>query len=439
MSKMIRRFGLVGFLPLAAVGIAACDGGAVTSSTFSPAATSSALDSIRVTNASQIPTCSPINNGQVVFVTSDNQIFYCNGSTAKWVATGLNAPAAGANGKDGVNGTNGTAGATGHAALVRVTSEPSGNHCSSGGERIDVGVDADDSGALSDSEVSGTVYVCDGVSGAVGASGINGTKGRDGTNGVDGSNGATGATGADGVSGANGNTGATGPTGATGATGATGSTGADGVTGSTGPTGADGATGATGGTSNRSRIVFVTASDYAPNWGGLAGADSICATEASMVAGLSGKVFKAWLSDSTGSPSTRFTQDGAFYLADGTTKIADSWAQLTGNNPEAMMDPGSPPAASYSLYATINKTASASEITNDFGVPEDDIVWSSTNYDGTYFHPTSFGSCLDWTNTQQNNGGQDSAAGYTGDRGNGWTVIQQTGCQNVARLYCFEQ
>jgi|GEM_PF-449824 len=76
----------------------------------------------------------------------------CNGATGA-------AGAIGANGKNGLN------------SLVRLTPEPSGSNCATGGERIDIGVDTNNNGTLDTSEVSSTSYTCNGATGPAGAAG----------------------------------------------------------------------------------------------------------------------------------------------------------------------------------------------------------------------------------------------------------------------------
>lgn len=76
--------------------------------------------------------------------------------------------------------------------------------------------------------------------------------------------------------------------------------------------------------------VFVTSGMRRGNFGGLDGADQFC-QELAMDAALPG-TYKAWLSDSTGSPSSRFTQArGPYQLINGVT-IADNWTDLTGGS-----------------------------------------------------------------------------------------------------------
>jgi alpha-tubulin suppressor-like RCC1 family protein len=82
------------------------------------------------------------------------------------------------NGQDGANGSVGASGSTATTSLVVVTTEPAGEHCASGGQRIDVGTDADANGKLATTEITGTSYVCNGTAGT---SGTDGTGGAGGT------------------------------------------------------------------------------------------------------------------------------------------------------------------------------------------------------------------------------------------------------------------
>ena len=90
----------------------------------------------------------------------------CNGSQGPAGTDGTNGTNGtdgqdGANGADGANGTNGTDALN---ALVTSTSEPAGNNCANGGTRIDVGVDDNADGVLSETEIDQTQYVCNGGS-----------------------------------------------------------------------------------------------------------------------------------------------------------------------------------------------------------------------------------------------------------------------------------
>ena len=60
--------------------------------------------------------------------------------------------------------------AGGSKPLTAVSS--AGDHCEQGGNKIDVGIDADGNGSLGSNEISGTYYACNGAAGSDGASGV---------------------------------------------------------------------------------------------------------------------------------------------------------------------------------------------------------------------------------------------------------------------------
>ena len=186
----------------------------------------------------------------------------------------------GAQGIQGVAGSTGAAGAAGKNTLVKTTTETAGANCTTGGVKIEYGLDANNNGTLDVSEINATLtrYVCNGATGAQGIQGLTGAQGIQGvagTNGTDGKNTlaktTTEAAGANCTTGgvkieygldANNNgtldvseinasltkyvcNGAVGATGATGAQGPAGATGTQGIQGLTGPTGANGTNGIT--------------------------------------------------------------------------------------------------------------------------------------------------------------------------------------------------
>jgi len=67
---------------------------------------------------------------------------------------------------------NGTDGLNGQSSLVDVTEEPVGANCSSGGFKIDVGLDTNGNGILDSDEVQSTQYVCNGTDGLNGQSSL---------------------------------------------------------------------------------------------------------------------------------------------------------------------------------------------------------------------------------------------------------------------------
>jgi hypothetical protein len=121
-------------------------------------------------------------------------------------------------------------------SLAKTTAEPVGANCTTGGVKIEYGLDANSNGTLDIAEVNAalTKYVCNGAQGPTGATGATGAQGATGPAGPTGSTGLTGAQGPIGLTGPAGPTGPVGPTGATGATGATGSQGIQGNPGTNG-------------------------------------------------------------------------------------------------------------------------------------------------------------------------------------------------------------
>jgi hypothetical protein len=214
------------------------------------------------------------------------------GATGSQGPIGLTGPtgATGATGPQGVQGQTGAqgpAGANGQNTLVKTTTEISGVNCSTGGVKLEYGMDINNNGILDAGETntSLTKYVCNGTVGTQGPIGLTGAQGPQGTTGAQGVQGFAGANGQDGVSitnsyvqndslivllsngqtlntgyvrgpqgtqglqgstGPQGPIGLTGPTGATGATGPQGAQGPIGLTGAQGPQGPIGQTGAIG-------------------------------------------------------------------------------------------------------------------------------------------------------------------------------------------------
>jgi hypothetical protein len=58
----------------------------------------------------------------------------------------------------------------GLASLVKLTPEPMGDHCPSGGQRVDVGLDGNGNGVLDPAEVTQTAYVCNSPGGCAAGS-----------------------------------------------------------------------------------------------------------------------------------------------------------------------------------------------------------------------------------------------------------------------------
>ncbi|MCY1059089.1 hypothetical protein [Nannocystis sp. SCPEA4] len=165
------------------------------------------------------------------------------------------------------------------------------------------------------------------------------------------------------------------------------------------------------------RLVFVTSTLHNGALGGLAGADMQCAA-AGMAANpnLPATAWRAWLSDDTGSPSTRFdtTFTGWYQLVDG-TPIAKGWSDLTDGN----------------LAAPINLTESAAAPVNPLN------AWSNTSPAGTTIGTEH---CSKWTNSNLD---PDGRLGQVTTTDSAWTdangmVLNPTVCSAGLHLYCFQ-
>lgn len=170
------------------------------------------------------------------------------------------------------------------------------------------------------------------------------------------------------------------------------------------PVGSGGTGGGDGGTPPK--LVFVSSTEYTPAFDTLGAADAICQKLAGD-AGLAGS-YRAWLSDASGSPSTRFEHStGPYELVSG-TNVAESWAALT----------------SKPLAVSIDRTELDEEATFSFE------VWTGTRPDGT----ASAEHCEGWTASGK------ASIGDARELGSGWTELGFSGsCSGFRRLYCFEQ
>jgi cysteine-rich repeat protein len=156
------------------------------------------------------------------------------------------------------------------------------------------------------------------------------------------------------------------------------------------------------------RRVFITSGSFnGSQIGGLSGADAKCNAEAEAAA-LPGR-FRAWLSDSTGSPSTRFDTSfiGSYRLVNG-TEIATGWEGLTGGTLLAPIN--------IDIQGKINEAA----------------VWTNTLPNGTP-DPKNL-HCSNWTS----NGGTSTLGDSSATNGQWTAAASGQGCLGGAGLYCFE-
>ena len=180
------------------------------------------------------------------------------------------------------------------------------------------------------------------------------------------------------------------------------------------------------------KTVFVTSETYNGNLGGLTGADQKCNTLAA-AASLPGS-YKAWLSTSNGSPSTRFVQSSVPYkLVDGTV-IAEDYADLVDG----------------ALLAHILLTEEGSlPLVINPGPNSFLGVWTGTAPDGTYYANSgpdgemTF-NCADFTTGMPI--GFDSgvtgfpwSGGAPTQPGDIWTNGGGADCRLDLPFYCFQQ
>jgi hypothetical protein len=158
-------------------------------------------------------------------------------------------------------------------------------------------------------------------------------------------------------------------------------------------------------------LVFVTSTEQSGNLGGLNGADAICQSLAGANS-LPG-TYRAWLSDETGSPSTRFVQSTGPYTLRNGTIVANNWADLT-DGP---------------LLAPI-------EITEEHSAVVGGRTWTNTEADGAPLL-SNMKHCNNWT------AAADPFIGHFGRAfasNRDWTDSRNfLPCAQTAHLYCFQQ
>ena len=157
--------------------------------------------------------------------------------------------------------------------------------------------------------------------------------------------------------------------------------------------------------------VFLSSTLHTGNLGGLAGADAIC-QDLAEAAGLPG-TYKAWLSDATSAPISRFVPStGPYRLVNGAT-IAANWADLTDGRVAAPIN--------------VTETGGASGTNTS--------AWTATNPDGTL---GPHGHCSNWSTDTAGQQEQGSGGITTRSEG-GWTSGFAGLCELGYHLYCFQQ
>lgn len=158
--------------------------------------------------------------------------------------------------------------------------------------------------------------------------------------------------------------------------------------------------------------VFVTQSTFKGNLGGLTGADQKCQAAASN-AGLSG-TFKAWLSDTQTSASSRLNHGSVPYKLVNGTVLGNDWDDLTDGT----------------LASLINRDETNTLITSARK------VWANTNYNGSIYSTNTNTTCINWTSLSDS---QNGRYGKNDSLSSSWTNFGNEECDKTLSLYCFEQ
>jgi len=159
------------------------------------------------------------------------------------------------------------------------------------------------------------------------------------------------------------------------------------------------------------KFVFVSSGNFNGNLGGLSGADATCNSLAS-TAGLTGRTFVAWLSDGTTNAGDKIL-DAAYFLVDGTTKVADSKTDL--------------------LDGSLDNAINTDENGLDISV-ENKKVWTGTDEFGQAQEDT----CSNW-NSDSGGGGQKGLSGRSTQTNDDWTnELDNSNCNQNLGLYCFQ-
>jgi len=153
------------------------------------------------------------------------------------------------------------------------------------------------------------------------------------------------------------------------------------------------------------RRVFVTDTIQSADFGGVSGADALCASQAA-AAGLEGQ-FKAWLSTIASPVADRLTHSSVPYVLVDGTLIANDWADLVDG----------------SILSPIRLDAS--------GLPHGGDVWTGTLANGLAY---TNGDCVGYTSSS----GGIGLCGDTGATNGGWTASATPECSLALRLYCVE-
>jgi hypothetical protein len=158
------------------------------------------------------------------------------------------------------------------------------------------------------------------------------------------------------------------------------------------------------------RIVFVTSATYQGNLGGIAGADAKCqaAADASLIVGVKARTFRAWVSTSASSVSTRLTHGTQAYLRVDEIVVASDWTDLT------------------------NGTIQAPIHVDEQGDQQNSGAGTATDSAGADFTGSA---CGDFTSSLI---GTKGTRGNVGGSGGGWSSGGDDDCSTPDHLYCVE-
>ena len=173
--------------------------------------------------------------------------------------------------------------------------------------------------------------------------------------------------------------------------------------------------GCTPGSREVQKRVFVSSTNVSSNLGGVTGADAACQALADG-AGLVGD-FRAWISDATQSPASRFVRSSVSYVRLDGAVAASNWPDLTDG----------------SLQNPINVTETL--------VQSNEIVWTNTNAAGAVDNTDPAHTCQNWTS---NSFTLDATVGLSDQTTAGWSSTGAVGICGLnidvdRALYCFEQ
>jgi hypothetical protein len=180
-----------------------------------------------------------------------------------------------------------------------------------------------------------------------------------------------------------------------------------------------------GGSCQTGKIAFVTSTTSDGNIGGVAGADTMCATAATN--GCLPGTYMAWIGTTADSPNSRFTQANVPYRRVDGTAIATNYADLTDN--------------AISSPLNLDELGQAPPIV-PVGCPSGmTMVFSGIGADGAVTGPAAE-RCNDWTSNAPAGSNIGPTWGYTHLSNNLWSAgcfSTDGACEVAAPFYCFEQ